>query len=242
MGARHGDLHREAGDEAGRRLAAVQVTKLKAATQRQVAAALGTDLATVWRWVSAYSAQNGLAGLLPAKEGPKGPTKLTPELTAKINDLDAQGLGLEAIASQCGVSTFAVRTALGRVPARPRAAAPAREERQPGEDTAGQDGSTARQDAEDGAAARDEQQPAAGGGGAGQDDAAADAADEPAGQDSTAGRGEAAEAAGRCCRCCRTRCRGTGNAGVLGPVRAARRGRCPGIRRLCGPATRWPGC
>ena len=185
----------EAGDEAGRRLAAVQVTKLKAATQRQVAAALGTDLATVWRWVSAYR-ENGLAGLLPARKGPKGPTKLTPELTAKINDLDAQGLGLEAIASQCGVSTFAVRTALGRVPARPRAAAPAREERQPGEDTAGQDGSTARQDAEDGAAARDEQQPAAGGGGAGQDDAAADAADEPAGQDSTAGRGEAAEAAG----------------------------------------------
>ena len=173
----------------------MQVTKLKAATQRQVAAALGTDLATVWRWVSAYR-ENGLAGLLPARKGPKGPTKLTPELTAKINDLDAQGLGLEAIASQCGVSTFAVRTALGRVPARPRAAAPAREERQPGEDTAGQDGSTARQDAEDGAAARDEQQPAAGGGGAGQDDAAADAADEPAGQDSTAGRGEAAEAAG----------------------------------------------
>jgi len=185
----------EAGDEAGRRLAAVQVTKLKAATQKQVAAALGTDLATVWRWVSAYR-ENGLAGLLPARKGPKGPTKLTPELTAKINDLDAQGLGLEAIASQCGVSTFAVRTALGRVPARPRAAAPAREERQPGEDTAGQDDSTARQDAEDGAAARDEQQPAAGGGGAGQDDAAADAADEPAGQDSTAGRGEAAEAAG----------------------------------------------
>ena len=127
----------EAGDEAARRLAAVQVTKLKAATQRQVAAALGTDLATVWRWVSAYR-ENGLAGLLPARKGPKGPIKLTPELTAKINDLDAQGLGLEAIASQCGVSTFAVRTALGRVPARPRAAAPAREERQPGEDTAGQ--------------------------------------------------------------------------------------------------------
>jgi hypothetical protein len=37
----------DAGDEAGRRLAAVQVTQLKAATQKQVAAALGTDLATV---------------------------------------------------------------------------------------------------------------------------------------------------------------------------------------------------
>lgn len=58
----------EAGDEAGRRLAAVQVTTLKAATQRQVAAALGADLSTVWRWVSAYR-ENGLAGLLPAKKG-----------------------------------------------------------------------------------------------------------------------------------------------------------------------------
>jgi hypothetical protein len=128
----------DAGDEAGRRLAAVQVTQLKAATQKQVASALGTDLATVWRWVSAYR-ENGLAGLLPARKGPRGPTKLTPELTAKIRDLDAQGMGLEAIASQCGVSTFAVRTALGRIPARGPAAAPTREEQPPAEDTAGRD-------------------------------------------------------------------------------------------------------
>ncbi len=123
----------EAGDEAARRLAAVQVTQLKAATQKQVAAALGTDQVTVWRWVSAYR-EKGLAGLLPARKGPSGPTKLTPELTGKIQGLDAQGLGLEAIAGQCGVSTFAVRTALGRVPARARAraaAATARDEQQP---------------------------------------------------------------------------------------------------------------
>ena len=60
-----------AGDEAGRRLAAVQVTQLKAATQKQVASALGTDLATVWRWVSAYR-ENGLAGLPPARKAPGG--------------------------------------------------------------------------------------------------------------------------------------------------------------------------
>src|ERR1035437_1431106 len=135
----------DAGDEAGQRLAAVQVTQLKAATQKQVAAALGTDLATVWRWVSAYR-ENGLAGLLPARKGPKGPTKLNAELTAKIGDLDAQGPGLEASPSQCGVSTFAVRTALGRIPARPRTAAPEEEQSAAGgaagqdtEDTAGQD-------------------------------------------------------------------------------------------------------
>ena len=155
----------DAGDEAGRRLAAVQVTQLKAATQKQVAAALGTDQVTVWRWVSAFR-EKGLAGLLPARKGPKGPTRLTPELTVKIQGLDAQGLGLEAIAGQCGVSTFAVRTALGRVPARPGAAA-----------------------------AREGQQLAAGAA-AGQDDAAEDAADEPADQDGAAGQGDAAEAGG----------------------------------------------
>jgi transposase len=133
----------DAGDEAGRRLAAVQVTQLKAATQKQVAAALGTDQVTVWRWVSAFR-EKGLAGLLPARKGPRGPTKLTAELTAKIKDLDARGLGLEAIASQCGVSTFAVRTALGRIPARPRPAAP--EGNQPAA------GGAAGQDAEDTAA------------------------------------------------------------------------------------------
>ena len=171
----------DAGDEAGRRLAAVQVTQLKAATQKQVAAALGTDLATVWRWVSAYR-ENGLAGLLSARKGPRGPTKLTPELTAKINDLDAQGLGLEAIAGQCGVSTFAVRTALGRIPARPRTAAPG--EKQPAAD------GTAGQDAEDAAARTADHEAAddAGDQGADQDQAA----DQDAAAEDCAGQGDAA--------------------------------------------------
>jgi len=43
----------EDGDQAGRRLAAVQLTELKAATQQQVAAAFGTDPVTVWRWADA---------------------------------------------------------------------------------------------------------------------------------------------------------------------------------------------
>ena len=110
--------------------------------------------------------KDGLAGLLPAGKGPRGPTKLTPELTAKIQGLDAQGLGLEAIAGQCGVSTFAVRTALGRVPASPRAAAPGRDE-----------------------------QPPAAGDAAAQDDAAEDAADVPADQGGPAGQDADAGAA-----------------------------------------------
>ena len=123
----------EAGDEAGRRLAAAQLAELKAATQQQVAAAFGIGVVTMWRWLEAYR-RDGLAGLLPARRGPKGPGKLTPELTGKIRELDAAGKSQAAIAAGCGVSAFAVRTALGRVPARPAAAARA------GDDAAGPGG------------------------------------------------------------------------------------------------------
>jgi hypothetical protein len=112
----------EGGDEAGRRLAAVQLTEIGAATQKQVAAVFGTGVVTVWRWADAYR-REGLAGLLPARRGPKGPSKLTPELTDRIRELAVAGKSQAAAAAECGVSTFAVRTALGRVPA--RAGAPA---------------------------------------------------------------------------------------------------------------------
>jgi hypothetical protein len=39
----------DAGDEAGRRLAAVQLVRLRAASQGQVAEAFGVDPATIWR-------------------------------------------------------------------------------------------------------------------------------------------------------------------------------------------------
>ena len=47
----------DGGDEAARRLAAVQLVRLGAATQRQVAAAFGTDPVTVWRWDRALREQ-----------------------------------------------------------------------------------------------------------------------------------------------------------------------------------------
>ena len=118
MGARDGDVLLGGRDEAGRRLAAVQLAELKAATQKQIAAASGTDPVTVWRWADAYR-RAGVAGLLPAWKGPKGPSKLTPGLTEKIRKQGAAGKSQAAIAAGTGVSTFAVRTALGRVPARP---------------------------------------------------------------------------------------------------------------------------
>src|SRR5258708_15836594 len=46
----------DAGDEAGRRLAAVQLVRLRAASQAAVAAAFGGDPVTVWRWAQGFSA------------------------------------------------------------------------------------------------------------------------------------------------------------------------------------------
>ena len=111
----------DAGDEAGRRLAAVQLVRLRAASQGQVAEAFGVDPATIWRWDQALGA-DGVAGLVPARRGPKGASKLTPELVERIAGLDAAGSTLQEIAAATGVSTFSVRNALGRVPSAGQAA------------------------------------------------------------------------------------------------------------------------
>ena len=105
------------GDEAGRRLAAVQLVRLRAVSQARAAAAFGVDPVTVWRWDQALAA-GGVAGLVPARRGPKRASKLTPELAARIRELDAAGATLAEIAAATGVSTFSVRNALGRVAAR----------------------------------------------------------------------------------------------------------------------------
>src|SRR5579859_3231634 len=112
----------DAGDEAGRRLAAVQLVRLRAASQGQVAEAFGVDPGTIWRWDQALAA-GGVAGLVPARRGPKRASKLTPQLAARIAGLDAAGATLREIAAATGVSTFTVRNALGRVASRGPAAA-----------------------------------------------------------------------------------------------------------------------
>ena len=106
----------DAGDEAGRRLAAVQLVRLRAVSQAQAAAAFGVNPVTVWRWDQALAA-GGVAGLVPSRRGPKGASKLTAELVARIGELDAAGATLSEIAAATGVSTFSVRNALGRVAA-----------------------------------------------------------------------------------------------------------------------------
>ena len=108
----------DAGDEAARRLAAVQLVQLSAATQVQVAQAFGVIPVSVWRWARAL-AGGGVAGLVPAVKGPQRASKLTPQVIGRIRELDRQGAGKAAIAAAAGVSESSVRSVLR--PARPAA-------------------------------------------------------------------------------------------------------------------------
>src|SRR5664279_3766625 len=112
-------------DEVGRRLAAVQLVATDIASAVAVAAGFGIGLATLWRWKAAYDA-GGVAGLIPAKPGPKRPTKLTAAVVARIRELDADGQTLTAIAGAAKVSIASVRVALGRPSAGAGRSAPGR--------------------------------------------------------------------------------------------------------------------
>ena len=135
----------DAGDEAGRRLAAVQLWKLKAATQAQVAEAFGVIPVSVWRWERALAA-GGVAGLVPGRKGPRRASKLTPGVVARIGELDRQGLSKAGIAVAAGVSESSVRNVLrpagadvpgGAAVAGPAADPPAGGQAAAGEETAG---------------------------------------------------------------------------------------------------------
>ncbi|PZS31601.1 MAG: hypothetical protein DLM59_09665 [Pseudonocardiales bacterium] len=77
-------------DETGRRLAAVQLVRTRVATSAEVASAFGVSGVTLWTWRRDYTC-SGVAGLVRARTGPKGPIKLTPGLAARIVALDAAG-------------------------------------------------------------------------------------------------------------------------------------------------------
>ena len=101
----------DAGDEAARRLAAVQLWQLKAAKQTQVAAAFGVIPLTLWRWQKDLAA-GGVAALIPDRKGPQRPSRLTPQKVAQIRELDGQGMRKAAIAAAAGVSETSVRSVL----------------------------------------------------------------------------------------------------------------------------------
>jgi transposase-like protein len=108
-------------DPGARRLAAVQLVKTGAASQRQVARAFSVNETTLWRWRGDYS-QGGLSSLLPERPGPRRPSKLTEDKIAEIRALRASGASLREVAKATGVSTDSVRRAIAPVVPPPRPA------------------------------------------------------------------------------------------------------------------------
>jgi transposase len=101
----------DGGDEAGRRLAAVQLVRIKAASAVDVAAAFAVTTVTLWRWRKELNA-SGVEGLVSDKRGPKGPSRLTDDMVADIRARRTGGATLQAIAAAVGVSINTVRRAL----------------------------------------------------------------------------------------------------------------------------------
>jgi hypothetical protein len=101
----------DAGDIAGRRLAAVLLVRIKAATQRQVAEAFAVTPVALRRWEAQY-VDAGVAGLLPQRKGPKRKSKLIGDIVAVIHGLREAGASLRAVAAATGVSEGSVRNAL----------------------------------------------------------------------------------------------------------------------------------
>jgi transposase len=100
-----------AGDELGRRLAAVQLVAIKGARAVRVAEGFGINTETLRRWDHA-AANDGIAALVPGRRGPKGPSRLSPAVVADIRARRRGGASLRAIATAVGVSEATVRRAL----------------------------------------------------------------------------------------------------------------------------------
>ena len=98
-------------DVVGRRLAAVQLDIVSAATSRDIALGFGISEPTLWRWRDRYLT-NGIDGLEVQAKGPKRPSKLTPETISEIRSLREQHLSFRSIAEVTGVSYESVRRAL----------------------------------------------------------------------------------------------------------------------------------
>ena len=101
----------EPDDVVGRRLAAVQLVETGAANPTEVAAAFAIEFETLRRWRHRWR-EAGVTGLSPKRSGPKGPSKLSEEVVAEIARLDADGLGLRAIARTVGLDPSTVRRGL----------------------------------------------------------------------------------------------------------------------------------
>lgn len=111
-------FHYGEGDRVHTRLAAALIAESRAARVGVVLRTFGLDDATLWRARQDLRA-GGVAALLPAKRGPRGPWKVDAALTRHIRALAAQGLSASRIAARVGVSHTTVRRVVGEVDAPP---------------------------------------------------------------------------------------------------------------------------
>jgi len=93
-------------DKAAERVLITQLAEVVPLSGRLIAAAFQIHPVTLSR-LRGVARTAGTAALMPAKSGPKGPSKMTPQIEARCRDLHQQGLASRAIAQQ--VSTGGVR-------------------------------------------------------------------------------------------------------------------------------------
>ncbi|MGH7692995.1 MAG: putative transposase [Candidatus Dormibacteria bacterium] len=100
-----------AGDEVSRRLAALQLHQLQVASADEIGSAFGTDRSTLFRWRERYQT-SGAMGLAAEKRGPKGPSKLGPQVVEQIRGLKAEGCSGREIGRRLGLDASTVGRAL----------------------------------------------------------------------------------------------------------------------------------
>ena len=86
-------------DKGTERVLVTQLAEVLSLPDRQIAAAFNLHPVTVSR-LRGLVREGGSAALLPLKPGPKGPSKMTPQLEARCRSLRAGGASLRSIAKQ----------------------------------------------------------------------------------------------------------------------------------------------
>lgn len=106
-------------DEVGRRLASLQAISLGLATQAEISQALKIDRTTLYRQCVRLKEQ-GIAGLVTGKPGPKGERKLKGECLERAQKVLNAGATQEEAAKELGVGVRTVRRAIQRGTLEPR--------------------------------------------------------------------------------------------------------------------------
>jgi hypothetical protein len=91
-------------DKGTERVLVTQFAEVLSLPDRQIAAAFGLHPVTVSRLLSLVR-EGGAAALVPLKPGPKGPSKMTPQLEARCRSLRVSGASLRSIAKQVSTAT-----------------------------------------------------------------------------------------------------------------------------------------